>query len=61
MIKMKFCYQDMSKTIIARSFKVGQLIEDNKYFFFELLPCANLDIEISQKKLLQPGVLNLIS
>ena len=29
-IIMKFCNQDISKTITARSFKLGQLIEDNK-------------------------------
>ena len=27
---MKFCDQDMSKTSIGRSFKLGQLIEDNE-------------------------------
>ena len=27
---MKFCNQDISKTIIARSFKLGHLIEDNE-------------------------------
>ena len=26
---MKFCNQDFSKTVTARSFKLGQLIEDN--------------------------------
>ena len=29
---MKFCNQDISKTILARSFKLGQLIEDNEWF-----------------------------
>ena len=29
MVRMKLCNQDISKTIIARSFKLGQLIEDN--------------------------------
>ena len=50
---MKFCNQDISKTITARSFKLGQLIEDNEqitwskfdYFFFELLSFSNFGIE----------------
>ena len=28
---MKFCNQDISKTITARIFKLGQLIEDNEW------------------------------
>ena len=28
---MKFCNQDISKPITARSFKPGQLIEDNEW------------------------------
>ena len=28
---MKFCNQGISKTSIARSFKLGQLIEDNEW------------------------------
>ena len=27
---LKICYHDISKTIIARSFKLGQLIEDDE-------------------------------
>ena len=54
---MKFCNQDISKTIIASSFKLGQLIEDNEwinwwnfkkkshFIFFKLLLLANLAIE----------------
>ena len=53
---MKFCIQDISKRIIARSFKLGQLKEDNEWitwlnlrkmllFFLEILLFANLDIE----------------
>ena len=51
---MKFCNQDISKTIIARSFKLGQLIEDcsrlpgdffKKKVLSDLLPFANLAIE----------------
>ena len=61
---MKYCNQDISKTITARSFKLGQLIEDNEkitwlkfkksyLIFLKFLPFANLDIEnlISQKLL----------
>ena len=65
--------QDISKTITARSFKLGQLIEDNEsiiwcklkeksFLFFGLLPFANWDIEnlISQTPL-QLGASNLVS
>ena len=43
---MKFYNQDISKTITARIFKLGQLImsrlsgENNNNIFFELLPFA---------------------
>ena len=52
---MEFCDQDISKYTMyftARSFKLGQLIEDNEfiilenlkksYYIFELLPFAKL-------------------
>ena len=51
---MKICIHDISKTITARSFKLGQLIEDDELvkilkkvilFFFELSPFADLDFE----------------
>ena len=29
-VRVKFCYQDISKTITAGSFKLGQLIEDDE-------------------------------
>ena len=69
---MKFCNQDISKTITARSFKLGQLIEDNekitwlkflkKFFFFSYCPLQIFDLEnlISQKTL-QLGAPNLDS
>ena len=53
---LKICNHDIPKTITARSFKLGQLIEDDEYinwwkfrknifFFFELSPFADLDFE----------------
>ena len=70
---MKFCNQDISKTITARSFKLGQLIEDNEkitglkflkklFFFFSYCPLQIFYIEnlISQKPL-QLGAPNLDS
>ena len=53
---LKICNHDISKTIIARSFKLGQLIKmmsrsisenlKKSYFiFFELSPFADLDFE----------------
>ena len=52
MVIMKFCYQDISKTFTAMSFKLGQLIEDNELITkrklkkkFDLLSLAYLDIE----------------
>ena len=69
---LKFSNQDISKTITAISFNLGQLIEDNITWwklkkkvinkFFELLPFATLDIEnlISQKQV-QLGASNLDS
>ena len=50
---MQFCKYDISKSIEARSFKLGQLIEmligeseKKSYFiFFELSPFADLDFE----------------
>ena len=54
---LKICNHDISKTITARSFKLGQLIEDVEeitwckfkkkviLFFFELSPFADLDFE----------------
>ena len=56
---MKSCNQDISKSITAMSLKHSQQIisrqaDENlkkSYFFFELLPFENLDIEslVSQK------------
>ena len=31
---MKICNHDISKSITARSFKLGQLIENDKLFYF---------------------------
>ena len=54
---LKICNHDISKTITARSFKLGQLIENDDYLdqlvkfkkkyciFFELSPFADLDFE----------------
>ena len=53
---LKICIHDISKTITARSFKFGQLIEDDEYIncrkikksyfiFFELSPFEDLDFE----------------
>ena len=39
-VRMEFCNQDISKTIAARSFKFGQLIEDN----LDYLKTCNPDI-----------------
>ena len=69
---MKFCNQDISKSMTARSFKLCQQIEENimsrllgenlKLFFFELLPFENMDIEsLISQKLLQLGASNLDS
>ena len=57
-LTLKICNHDISKTITARSFKLGELIEDDEYrrsigenlrksyfIFFELSPFADLDIE----------------
>ena len=50
----KICYHDISKSVTSRSFKLGQLIEDDDYLlkikkiniiFFELFPFADLDFE----------------
>ena len=54
-IRMKSCQQDISKSILPRSLKLGQLIEDEKWItgltceqilsiFSELRPFENLDI-----------------
>ena len=56
---LKICNNDISKTIAARSFRLGQLIEDDEYrrsigenlkksffIFFKLFPFADLDFEI---------------
>ena len=52
---MKFCNQDISKSIATRSFKLSQQIEDND-FFFKLMPFENLDVEsLISPKLLQLG------
>ena len=32
MVRMKFCNQDISKTITAMSYKLGQLTENNDKF-----------------------------
>ena len=53
---LKICNHDISKSITAMSFKLGQLIEDDKeinwwklkkiyFIFFELSPFADLDFE----------------
>ena len=53
---LKICNHDILKTITARSFKLGQLIEDDEeinqcklekklFYFFELSPFADLDFE----------------
>ena len=65
---MKFCNQDISKTITARSFKLGQRsnylmkIKKESLYFWGLLLFANLDIEnlISQTPL-QLEASNLVS
>ena len=53
---LKICIHDISKTITARSFQLGQLIEDDKqinwlkfkksFFFFELSLFEDLDFEV---------------
>ena len=51
---MKFCNQDISKTIAARSFKHGQLIEDNDWIIFssycplEIWPLKSCNKDISK-------------
>ena len=68
MVVMKSCNHGISKTILARSFKLAQLIDylvkmkTNHFLIFELLPFANLDIDnlISQEPL-QLGGSNLVS
>ena len=52
---LEICNHDISKNITARSFKLGQQIEDGKFIywgiffkrviFFELSPLAYLDFE----------------
>ena len=52
---MQYRNQDFLKTVVARSFKLGQLISRmmsrlpgqnlKEFFFFKLLPLANLDFE----------------
>ena len=47
---LKTCNQDISKIIIAGSFKHGHLVEDGENkktvsYFFELLPFVNVGIE----------------
>ena len=50
---LETCNHGISKVIIARSFKHGQLVEDNDYlvkikkniYFFKLLPFVNLAFE----------------
>ena len=53
---LKICNHDISKSITPRSFKLSQLIEDDKeitwcklkkgyFIFFELSPFADLDFE----------------
>ena len=52
---LKICNPDIYKTLTARGFKLGQLIEDEKlirenfkksyFIFFELSPFADLDFE----------------
>ena len=54
---LKICNHNVSKTITARSFKLGQLIEDDEQinwgkfkkkvilFFFEFSPFADLDFK----------------
>ena len=52
-LKVQICNHDISKTITARSFKLGQLIsrsigenlEKSYFIFFELSPFADLDFE----------------
>ena len=44
----KICNHDISKTITAMNFKLGQLIENDEksyFIFFELSPFADLDFE----------------
>ena len=54
---LKICIHDIPKTITARSFKLGQLIEDDEqinwrkfkksyFIFFELSPFEDLDFEV---------------
>ena len=62
---MIFCNQDISKTITAMSFKLGQLIEDNEWIKKKVIVlcefrCWKLVIKISQK-LLQPVASNLVN
>ena len=50
---LKICIHDISRTITARSFKLGQLIEVDQlvkpkksyFIFFELSPFGDLDFE----------------
>ena len=48
---LKICNHDISKTITARSFKLGQLrsigenLKKSYFIFFELSPFADLDFE----------------
>ena len=53
-LKVQICNHDISKTITARSFKLGQLIEDRSigenlkkkyFFFFALSPFTDLAFE----------------